>query len=440
MSNKLMGEFLFFKTQPKNVRTILVTNMLYALILPIIEIFVGAYIMRNTGNSSYVAIYQLLMYVGVVSTSVLNGALLKIFKVNRLYSFGIILTAISLMVMMFVQSLGIVQLGIAGFALGASTGFFWTNRYLLTLNSTNDKNRNYFFGLESFFFSLWSIVVPLIVGVFLASLDGKVMFGRVLSVNMGYQVITVVVFFIAVAATIVLSKGDFVNPVQKKFVYFRYHILWQKFLALASLKGMVQGFLVTAPAILVMRLVGDEGSLGLIQGIGGGATAIIVYVLGRIAKPEHRMKIFGFGLFVFFIGTLVNGIMFSALGVIIFVLCKVLFQPLHDLAYFPTMMKTIDAVSAIEKRNEYAYILSHEVGLFFGRALGMILFISLAYLISENFALKYALIIVATLQLISLPLAKHIIKEIDTKYPPKSELTKAKVIIAPIIEELKDIK
>jgi YQGE family putative transporter len=46
----------------------------------------------------------------------------------------------------------------------------------------------------------------------------------------------------------------------------------------------------------------------------------------------------------------------------------------------------------------------------------MILFISLYYYASETFALKYALIIVGALQLISLPLAKHIIKEIDTKY------------------------
>jgi YQGE family putative transporter len=416
MANKLMGEFLFFKTQPKNIRTLLITNMLYGMILPIIEIFVGAYIMRNTGNSTYVVIFQLFMYIGVVSTSILNGALLKIFKVSWLYSFGIVLSAIALMVMMFVHSIGIVQLGFAGFAIGASTGFFWTNRYLLALTATNDKNRNYFFGLESFFFSLWSIVIPLMVGGFLGTIDGKVLFGHAINFNMGYQIITVIVFFIAIGACIVLAKGDFVNPVQKKFVYFKYHVLWQKFLALASLKGMVQGFLVTAPAILVMKLVGNEGSLGLIQGIGGGATAILVYVLGRIAKPEHRMKIFGFGLFVFFIGTLVNSIMFSAIGVIIFVLCKVLFQPLHDLAYFPTMMKTIDAVSHIEKRNEYAYILSHEVGLFFGRASGMILFISLAYFVSEIFALKYALIIVGALQLISLPLAKHIIKEIDTKY------------------------
>lgn len=409
MIKKLKGEIHFFKQQALNIRTLLLTNMLYAMILPIIEIFVGAYIMRNTGSSTYVVIYQLCMYIGVVSTSVLNGLLLQRFKVGMLYGFGILLTAVSLMVMMFVQSLGILELGIAGFALGASTGFFWTNRYLLTLNSTTDENRNYFFGIESFFFSAWSILIPLAVGILLGSIDGKVIFGQTVDVNSGYQIITVIVFAIAVVACVVLSKGKFENPVQKEFIYLKFHSIWNKMLTLAGLKGMVQGFLVTAPAILVMKLVGNEGSLGLIQGIGGAATAILVYVLGRIAKPKHRMIIFGCGLVVFFLGTLINGLLFSAIGVIVFVLCKVFFQPIHDLAYYPTMMKAIDVVSKIEKRNEYAYILSHEIGMFLGRAFGMLMFIALAYFGSEIFALKYALIIAGGLQLLSLPLAQNIV-------------------------------
>ena len=185
-------------------------------------------------------------------------------------------------------------------------------------------------------------------------------------------------------------------------------------LSLAGLKGMVQGFLVTAPAILVMKFLGSEGSLGLIQGIGGALTAILVYILGRVARPQDRIKIFGFGLLIFFIGTLANGIMFSAFGVIIFVLCKVFFQPLHDLAYYPIMMKAIDVVSEIEKRDGYTYIMSHEIGLFFGRAFGMVLFILMASLISEDFALRFALVVVGALQMLSLPLAKNIIKESDS--------------------------
>jgi YQGE family putative transporter len=410
MSDKLTKEFSFFRSQPHNMKVLLVTNMLYAIILPIIEIFVGAYIMRNWGKPSYVAAYQLCMYIGIVITSVLNGAMLKHFKSSRLYAFGIIISAAVLAGMMFMETSSLWELLFTGFVLGASTGFFWTNRYLLTLTATNDSNRNYFFGLESFFFSFWNIIVPLLVGAFLSTISGVNLFGNCLDTNNGYQIITIMTFIIALVAVLMLAKGKFENPKQKGIFYFRYHSLWNKLLGLAGLKGMVQGFMVTTPAILVMKLVGDEGSLGMIQGIAGGITAVLVYVLGRISKPQHRMAIFGAGLFVFFAGTLFNGILFSAMGVILFMLCKVFFQPLHDLAYFPTMMRTIDVVSAIEKRNEYAYILSHEIGLFAGRAVGMLLFIVLAATVSEVFALKYALIIVAAIQLLSLPLAKHITK------------------------------
>lgn len=62
------------------------------------------------------------------------------------------MSGVSLAGMMNIQGLGLVGLGLAGFSLGAASGFFWTNRYLLALYNTNDENRNYYFGLESFSF------------------------------------------------------------------------------------------------------------------------------------------------------------------------------------------------------------------------------------------------------------------------------------------------
>lgn len=409
--NKLKKEYLFFKQQEPNMRTLLKTNLLYALVLPVVEIFVGAYVMRNTSDPTSVAFYQLFMYIGIITTSFVNGFLLRHVKVKVLYAAGIFVSGLSMFAMMLIKSLGFIELGVAGFTMGAASGFFWTNRYLLTLNNTTDSNRNYFFGLESFFFSIASITVPLIIGAFISQMDGKEVFGYLVNINTAYQMVTMGVIVLTIIAVFVLWKGDFTNPVEKNFIYLRFCRLWKKMLVLSSLKGMVQGFLVTAPAILVLKLVGDEGALGLIQGISGALTAILVYVLGRAAKPKHRIGIFAVGVLIFFFGTLFNGILFSATGVIVFVLCKVIFQPLYDLAYFPIMMQTIDAVVKLEKRNEYTYILSHEFGLFIGRATGLILFIVLAYFISQDFALKYALIIVGGLQLLSYPLAKNIIKE-----------------------------
>ena len=53
--NKLKKEYLFFKGQELNMRVLLTTNMVYALVLPVVEIFVGAYIMRNTSDPVSVA-------------------------------------------------------------------------------------------------------------------------------------------------------------------------------------------------------------------------------------------------------------------------------------------------------------------------------------------------------------------------------------------------
>lgn len=411
MANKLVNEYRFFLSKPLNMRVLLITNMLYSLVLPVVEIFMAAYIMRFFKETSYVAIFQVAMYTGIIITSFANGFLLKHFKIAHLYSFGILLSGVAMAGMMFVKGIELPGLILAGTLIGGASGFFWTNRNQMALNSTTDENRNYYFGLESFFFTISNITVPLLIGALLVTIDGTHFMGITFDIYKGYRIVTLIVFAITILACFSLSRGKFINPVQKQFLFLRFDRLWYKQILLAALKGLVQGFLVTAPAMLIMRYVGEEGSLGLIQGISGGLTAILIYLLGRFTKPKHRIAVFAFGITIFLIGTVVNGIELSAMGVMVFVLCKVFFQPLHDLAYNPILMKVIDVVSKKENRNNYAYILNHEFGLYTGRVLGLGLFIFLAFYVSETFALRYALIIVAVIQMLSIPLAKNIMKD-----------------------------
>ena len=409
--NKPSEEYGFFLEIPKRMRVLLITNMIYAFALPVIDIFVGAYIMRSSNDPKIVAIYQLTVYTGIPLTFLLNGFLLRYIKISNLYSFGMLLSGLSMMLMMSMNNLSIVGVGVAGILMGCSFGFFWANRDLLTLTNTTDLSRNYFYGLETLFYTITYIIVPLAVGWFLSSSETYGWFGG--NVSSAYQMVMVAVFLLTILSSMVIHREKFVNPIQKEFLFVKFHLLWRQMLLMAGLKGMVQGYLVTAPAILIMRLVGNEGSVGLVQGVSGIATAIILYLLGRTTKPSHRIYIFTSGLLIFLVGTLTNGILYSAMGAMIFVLCKVLFTPLHDMAYFPTQMRVIDIVSKIEKRNEFAYIFNHEFGLYVGRFLGLGLFIYLDTYVSEIFALKYALIIVAVIQLASLPMARHIIKECD---------------------------
>lgn len=405
---RLAGEVKVFNSFPHPMRILLITNMIYAFVLPIIDIFVGAYIMRNSRDPSMVAFYQLTVYTGIPFTFLINGFLLNKIKIAHLYSFGMLLSGVSLLAMMQLREISFAGVGIAGFLMGSSFGFFWANRDFLALNTTNDNTRNYYYGVETFFYTLTYIIIPFFIGLFIVRTETANWFGG--DANNAYKIVTVAVFLLTIISTIAVQQGKFKNPVQKKFIYWRFDRLWRKLLLLASLKGIGQGYLVTAPAILIMTLVGDEGALGTIQSICGIITALMLYVLGRISKPKHRILIFSVGLLIFATGAIVNSILFSAAGVIVFMLTKILFQPLHDLGYFPIQLRVIDVLSKKEGRSEFAYIFNHEFGLYIGRAFGLVLFIVLHTYISETFALKYALLTIALIQLISIPVARNIIK------------------------------
>jgi YQGE family putative transporter len=414
-------EYQVFLSHPRDMRVLLITNLLYALVLPVIDIFVAAYIMRNSNNPSLVAIYQLALYTGIPITFLINGYLLRKIKIANLYSFGMLLSGISMLFMMTLTIFNIAGVALAGLIMGASFGFFWANRDMLALTTTNDANRNYYYGLETFFYTLTSILVPFIVGWYLISFRDKGWFGG--EIGIAYKIVTACVFLITIVSSIVIHQEKFKNPLRKRFIFFKFDVLWNKMLVLAGLKGIVQGYLVTAPAILIMTLVGEENSLGLIQAISGIITAIILYILGRISKPQHRIFIFTVGILIFVIGTLANALLFSATGAIIFVLAKVLFMPLHDIAYFPIQMRVIDILSKKEDRSEYAYIFNHEFGLYAGRFLGLVLFIVLAYYVSMIFALKYALLIIATIQILSIPVAKNIIAAANKAHEEKEPIS-----------------
>ena len=98
--NNPKQEYAFFKQQEPNMKALLKTNMIYSLVLPVVEIFVGAYVMRNTSDPVMVAYYQLMMYVGIIATSFINGYLLKRVQVNFLYAAGILVSGLSMFGMM----------------------------------------------------------------------------------------------------------------------------------------------------------------------------------------------------------------------------------------------------------------------------------------------------------------------------------------------------
>ncbi|GAA4084531.1 MFS transporter [Mucilaginibacter panaciglaebae] len=407
--SKVRDEYHFFCEQPRQMRVLLLTNLVYALVIPVIELFLGAYIIRKSNDISLVMVYQLAQGTGIPVTFIMNGYLLKRFHITTLYALGMIISGLDMGVMMLLPQLHFGGIALIGFIMGLSYGFFWANRVFLALTSTNDKNRNYYYGLETFFFTIASIIMPLLAGYFIAATQKLGWLGG--HVRYAYHVLTGLVILLTVVASVIVHRGGFKNPVNARFIYFKFHRLWNKMLGLAALKGVAQGFIIAAPVMLIMRLVGEEGSIGSIQSSGALLSAVMLYFLGRKSAPEHRVKIFAAGLVLFLIGSIVNMTLYSALGAIIFVGCLVFARPLLDLAYFPIQLGVIECVATKEKRNQFAYIFNHEVGIYIGRLIGCLLFIIVSRKVSEQAALRYALFGVAAVQCLSIWVARSIMSD-----------------------------
>ncbi len=393
----------------RSAKILILTNTIYAFVLPVIDIFVASYIMRNSNDPSKVILYQLAIYTGIPITFFINGYLLNRINVKKLFSLGMLLSGVSMMFMMSLKEINYVGLISAGLIMGMSFGFYWANRDYLVLATTKDKTRNFYYGLETFLYTIIASIVPVIIGWYLMSGDGT----SNENVNSGYRVVTGVVFIITIIASIVFHFGKYDKPKSEKFLYFKFHKLWKKMLQLSILKGLAQGFIVTAPAMLMMKFFHSEGALGTAISIGAIIAAVIMLILGKVSKPKHRLIIFSVGLICFFLASLFNGLLFNSTGVILFMFLLLIARPVLDIAYFPIQLKVIDLLSEIENRNEFSYILNHEFGLYIGRFIGAGTFLVIAYFINADIALRYALLIIGVLQLLSILIAKQLLKQQD---------------------------
>src|SRR5580658_523577 len=190
--NRLRRELEVFLHCSRSMRILLVSNMIYAFVLPVIEIFVAAYVMRNSHEVTKVVTYQLSLYVATPVAFFLNGILLGRVAVKRLYAAGMLLSGVSMILLMRTGVLTPIGIAISGLAMGLSTGMFWANRGFLALATTNDGNRNYYYGVELFSGTLTAVVVPAFIGWFISGTGRYGWLGGI--PNHAYRIIAILVF------------------------------------------------------------------------------------------------------------------------------------------------------------------------------------------------------------------------------------------------------
>jgi YQGE family putative transporter len=98
--SRLRKEFDVFFGCPHSMQVLMVSNMIYGLVLPVIEVFVAAYVMRNSHAVAKVVTYQLSIYAATPLAFYINGKLLGRVGAKHLYAAGMVLSGVAMMLMM----------------------------------------------------------------------------------------------------------------------------------------------------------------------------------------------------------------------------------------------------------------------------------------------------------------------------------------------------
>lgn len=410
INNFIKKEVEAFNVFNPDAKKLIIINLIYALAFPFIIIFGSAFIMRVTGGNNKMAIiYNWGFFLGLIVGYFINGKLLKNkFDIRKIFTIGIFLTVVPLSLLMFFGKNAGYLVIFYGLAVGSGNGIYWSCRNFVTYLVTNENNRNFFASIEQFIIIFCNALIPLLFGTFVLGSNPDPDFKMT-----AYKYTSIIVVFITIIAGVLILKSKFRTPQIKKFVYFRFGKIWNFQRGLTFTVGMVEAGFMVLMTLLILNIAGDESVLGKIEFSTAIVSVISIYIVGRIAKPQHRGKIMLAGAISLIIGgttlafTITNkDLLFdflavSFLGVIVMKVGQVIADPMVHSSFRATFLSSIEKSTRDESKESYAFIMDNEYFMNGGRIFGGVVFLLLTQLIDDIGALRYTFIILALIQLVS---------------------------------------
>lgn len=399
-------ETSYFKKLHQDARQLLISIFLYNLISPLIGIFLTAFLWRESHSLLLVASYNVIYFLVIPLGFYLNGWLLRRYQPALPFTLSLLATGGAIAVLTFLPTISYTTIIIFGIVNGVSAGVYWANRNLLTLQATQSDDRIYFSSLESSSGNLTDVVIPLLIGGFIAL--GATL--HIYSSAQGYQILVLLMVGIIIAIGAVSRKISIKKPSLDKLFLKQISRKWKTFRWLEFILGLKEATVTFIPPLLVLILVGQEGTLGAIRSASTILAGLFVYILGKSLKTHHRLRLILISIIITVLGGIVFGITYSAIGVFIFFACQALAEPFVWVGLSSINYDLIDQDNKDPKLH-YAYVCDQEVYLNGGRVVGIVLFIVLLSLSSNEFALRFAPFIFGATQILLLITARSIEKK-----------------------------
>ena len=383
---KWLGLSLF----SRDAKVLLAANIIFSLVLPLDVIFSNAYIWRQKQDFALLFASNCSGFAGVPVGYILNGFLLRRFPIKNIFVASMTGSVLMITVLFFLGRTTYPVVMTLGFCTGTAMGIYWSNRLYMALMKTHDGNRNYFNSIELLASVVADVVTAFLAGMFIGHAH---YFG--LTPNQAYKIVILLALLLVLTAGLILRKGNFVNPKIRRFLYTNYVRRWQNMRKYSLALGVVEGCTLILPTLLILKFLGNESSLGLVESCSMLLSMGVVYFAGRFCTPAHRTLIVITSVLLILAGSILFGVLYSALGVIFFQISNIFSKPLQEIAFRSTMMRSVDFAAGQEHRDQYAYLIDNEIVRFLGRLAGAGVFMALYFKGSEEIALRVALIVLA---------------------------------------------
>ena len=121
---RLINEYNNFLRLSLNNRRLLLSYIFFLISYPFHEIFVNAYLWRQTEGIELLLVYNIFSFVGLPIGFFINGFLLKTFNIKSLYLSGLIIQATTVISLVFFENFNYLNIAIYGMSAGFGSALF----------------------------------------------------------------------------------------------------------------------------------------------------------------------------------------------------------------------------------------------------------------------------------------------------------------------------
>jgi MFS transporter, YQGE family, putative transporter len=373
-----------FQRLSKQGQKFALSIFLYNTIHPVFAIVTNAFLWRQTQDVMIVALFNLSMFCMLPIGFYLNGQLLKRYSIKKIFFAGAILRAILVASMIFFPLVNQVSIVVFGLLFGFASGLFWSNKNLLNVELTTSSNRMYFSSLDFITQTINNIIIPSAIGALLVFGTNHSLY----TPQHGYYIVAVLLIALSFLMGSLIKKINVKTPDISNIILQNGSQQWNCARGITALLGLLTGTSMFLPILIVLRYIGNEDTLGVVQSIAAVVSGIIMYSIARSINTRFRIPMIAASVVTMVIGSGIMAFYFNPTGIFIYfalitVAQQILFAETNSVIY-----DLIDRENQHED-NKYKYVFDLEMVLNIGRVTGIMFFVFYTKTFSSTFAMQF---------------------------------------------------